>query len=267
MAHGTLMGSQQPPFQQGNYAMDARQQVFSLGLMSLHLPVMHVAPQGPVSVQPVRSYRAARFDDFVNKTVQHLSARRVDPPHPNATDARPILFCRNDNQGLFFGFSADYAFFLATPERLVDFHRALQAITARPDHRAPEFVQQRPGGLVAAQPQQSLDRQGTASVLLARDIPHGSKPKHQRQMAILKNRASRDGRLMSAIAAHPATTTRPPRGLSATFRTNKTGRPTEGEQVIPARPVGVKTTLKLHQRFRIILPHARTLYIGGGGVK
>lgn len=247
--------------------MDMRQQVFSLRLMSLHLPVMHIALQDPVRVQAIGSYRAAWFDRFVNKTVQHFSAGRVDAPHPDATDATPVLFCSYDNQSLFFGFSTDYAFFFTTPEASSTSTVPCRRWRSGRTRRAKELMQQRPGGLIAAQSQQPLDRQGTASVLLACDVPHCSKPKRQRQMGILKNRAGRDGCLMSAIAAHPTGATRPPSGLPTTYRTNETVGPAEDEQVISARLVGFKATLKLHQRFWIILSHAQTQHIGAGGVK
>lgn len=244
--------------------MNAWQQMFVQRLPSLHLPVMEVAFQSPVGVQAVSSYRAAWFDRFADKTMQHFSAGRLDTPHANSADARSVFFRRHDDQGFFLGLSADYSLFLTAPVGFIDFHRTLEAIPSGTHHRTSKFVQQGPRRLIAAQSQHALEGQGTSTVLLARDAPHGSEPEGKRQMAVLKDRPRSDRSLMTTTATEP----QPPRrfpGLRALAPgANKAFRPPQPKQVVPTGLVRGKAAFKVHQRLRIFLNHAPTLPVGVG---
>ena len=68
---------------------------------------------------------------------------------------------------------------------LVDLCAASEPFAARPHHRAPQLVQQRPGGAVASQTQNALQSQSTRPGFLARHPPHRPIPGAQRQTRIL----------------------------------------------------------------------------------
>src|SRR5712692_7962885 len=82
----------------------------------------------------------------------------------------------------------------AKPPRKVSstyFNPATQPIPVWPDHRPPQLVQPGPGRLVAPQSQNALQAERTGTILLAGDVPHGAKPRHQRFARVLKNRPGR----------------------------------------------------------------------------
>jgi hypothetical protein len=58
-----------------------------------------------------------------------------------------------------------------------------------------------------------------------------------------------------------------PNAPASTGRTLESLRPSKPEQILPARFVIGETLFQFHQCSRIILFHALTLYVGGGGVK
>src|SRR5260370_8261666 len=105
-------------------------------------------------------------------------------------------------------------------------------------------MQHRPSGLVAAKTQNTLQAQSADAVLLARDLPHGSEPDRQRQMAVLKDGARRDRHLIAALVASPTITPNQTPLSSPAPRTQPSAGPPTTSQV--PRPVlpGAKAPLQ-----------------------
>src|SRR5580704_8644466 len=98
---------------------------------------------------------------------------------------------------------ADCASLLPTPVSLVHLDDAIQPVPTRTNHSPAQFMQHRPGGLIAAQAENTLQAQSTDAILLAGDLPHGAEPDRQGQVTVLKNGSRGDRHLMPAIAAKP----------------------------------------------------------------
>jgi len=111
---------------------------------------------------------------------------------------------------------------------------ANEFVQAAADHGTPQLVQPRPGGGVAAQPQHLLYMGCTRPVLLARHVPHGTKPKLQRFPNVLKDRSGRYRQLVTAAAAHDASPARGPPLRRPAPGAFKSVRPAEISQVFPA---------------------------------
>ena len=124
-----------------------------------------------------------------------------------------------------------------------------------------------PRGLVAAEPQYLLQIGGTCAVLLARDVPNGSKPQRQRFACVFENRPSSHRSLVSARTANePPSRRRPSIGRVAP-RANESFRPAQLEQVLTARIVRCEPLLQFQNRLWIALRHAPILHVVVGGVK
>src|SRR5208283_4976953 len=145
------------------------------------------------------------------------------------------------------------SFLLASYQSLVHLYAPAQPIAARAHHGAAQFMQQRPGRLVALQAQHTLQADGTDAVLLAGHPPHGTKPQGQRQATVLKDRPGGNRALVVTTGtAHKTVGLRPALRLAAA-RAPKTVRPTKLKQVLPARRFRRKACLQLRQISRIIL--------------
>src|ERR1035437_2687885 len=77
------------------------------------------------------------------------------------------------------------------PDGLVHFHPAREPITTGSDHRAPQFMQPRPGRPITAQSKDPLQIQRAGAVLLAGHIPHRPKPDRQRLPRVLDRKSTR----------------------------------------------------------------------------
>ena len=108
-----------------------------------------------------------------------------------------------------------------------------------------------PRRLVASQPQESLNRQSAGSVLLVGDMPHRPEPEQQRKSAAIKDRPRRHRRLSPTPPAKPQPSAHLPRARAATPGTSKAIRPSQPFQILLARLLCRKSSLKLHQRPRI----------------
>lgn len=75
--------------------------------------------------------------------------------------------------------SATESWFLTTDERLVDFDVAVEQLSTGDHHRSAQLVQPRPGRLVAAQPEQSLQPKRGGSVLRGAHVPGRGEPLRQ----------------------------------------------------------------------------------------
>jgi len=80
----------------------------------------------------------------------------LDYPHANSTNAPSVRLRRYHNQNLVLNSPAYSAFLRTAPVGLVDFHPTRQPIATGSNHRAPQFVQPRPGGPITTQSENPL---------------------------------------------------------------------------------------------------------------
>ena len=96
-----------------------------------------------------------------------LEARRM-PLHADSSYPCTVFLGGDDHQRLFQCLPSAHSLFFAPNKGLVDLCAASEPFAARPHHRAPQLVQQRPGGAVASQTQNALQSQSTRPGFLAR---------------------------------------------------------------------------------------------------
>src|SRR5450755_1442737 len=265
MAHRPLVRAQDPALQQRRYPVDPRHQLrgrLLLAFQKSDLVSIAVLFERNVTQPSVCVHRATGFNGLLRKPDQALRGRVWNPFHSNPSDPWPIFLCRDYNQGLAFRLSASLSLFQAAQIRFIHFHPPTQTIPAWPHHRSPQLVQPRPGRLVAAQPQHSLQPQRTGPVLLARQPVNGPEPIHQRFARVLENRPCRHRCLMTTfLALHEHRPYRPEVTAAAT-RAAKAFWPSKLEQILPARLLGIKPCFELAQIPRIFL-HSPTYYMLG----
>src|SRR5436305_9406639 len=180
----------------------------------------------------------------------------------DSPDARPVFLRRDHYQGLALRLPAAHSLLQTAQISFVHFHPPRQSITARSYHRSPELVQPRPRRFVAAQPQHPLQPQSTGTVFLAGQPIHGPEPVHQRLARVLENRARGHRRLVTTrLALHQPRPHRPEVPACAA-RAAKAFRPSQPEQVVPARLLGIKPSLEFAQIPWIVL-HTAPYYILG----
>src|SRR5206468_1477361 len=114
--------------------------------------------------------------------------------------------------------------------------------------------------LITPQPKDPLQAQCAGTILLARDIPHRTKPHHQRLARVLENRTRRGRSLMPASAALEQGGTHQHSLGSLALRTSKTLRPTDADQVRSTPFLGRITLLELLNSSRVVL-HDQNLQV------
>ena len=195
--------------------------------------------------------------------MQLLLGSSTDALHADSSYPCTVFLGGDDHQRLFQCLASAHSLFFAPNKGLVDLCAASEPFAARPHHRAPQLVQQRPGGAVASQTQNALQSQSTRPGFLARHPPHRPIPGAQRQTRILENRARRQRSLIIALStAQQAPPTTGPSSLSPTAGARKTPRPAQLHQILATRLLSDKTPLKLLQRPRVVL-HEPAYYMLG----
>jgi len=264
-SHGTLMRSHQPAFEQRDRPVDPWEQMFPRGAAALNSPMMHEAVHLSVGVEPVGAYRASRFDRGSDESMEGGAVEIRDPGHANASDASSVLLSGHCDQRFGVGQAAGSPTgFGSAPVGFINFHDTAQTFTSGPHHRLAQFVEDKPGGLVAAQAQHPLKAQGTHPVLLAGDVPHRPEPNGQRKMGVLKHGPRQDRNLLAAAATQPEPAGDGPCLLPVATRAPKPVRPAKVHKILPTRLIVGETLLKLYQRARIVFGHARPLNLGVG---
>lgn len=159
--------------------MVAWQEVFTLRLSPLHLPVVDITDQIKIGWQPIRSYGAARLNGLSDKLMQRRPRYIRDTLKAYAANALSVFFSRHSDQGLIRRYPPHNAFFPCSPIGFINFNDAMQTVATRTNHRSTQLVQQHPCRLIASDPKSALQPQSADSVLLTRDMPHRSKPERQ----------------------------------------------------------------------------------------
>ena len=209
--------------------------------------------ESPVSgAQPSVCTVLPGSDGLLDESVQAGVGTVGHACQADAANAGTVFFGGDYNQGLANAIAASPRTHTAN-ESLVNFDRSVEAIPAWTHHGPAQLMQPKPGRLVAAQPQDALEAQGTGARLLTRNQPHRAKPHPQRQMGPLKDRSRSHCRLAAALLAGPTVPTVCPAGLTLASRTSKTGTPTQSSQILAAGVLGRKSLLQFKHRLRIIL--------------
>jgi hypothetical protein len=220
--------------------------------------------QSRVGFPSIGMHRTARHHSFLDKTKERLRRTVGNLSHANASDPSAILLgCDNDQR---LGGAAPP--FESRPADLgfVHFDSSAKFIPTGSDHRSAKFMKNRPGGLVAAQAQDTLQPKRAGSVLLARHMPDRTAPQTQRQMAVLEKGPCRHCGLVPTEATNQPPSLRGPRFCPSTPWADKTFRPSEPSQVSTALLVGGKSPFQFQKRLRIVLNHSFLLQLGVGGV-
>ena len=99
---------------------------------------------------------AAGLDAIFNERMEAGGGGVLDYPHANSTNAPSVRLRRYHNQNLVLNSPAYSAFLRTAQVGLVHFHPARQPIATGSNHRAPQFVQPRPGGPITTQSEDPL---------------------------------------------------------------------------------------------------------------
>src|SRR5271157_12924 len=234
-----------------------------LPLMALYLAVMDISVQSHVGGQAIGSDRASRSDGLSDEPVQSGLGQVRDRTQADAANAFSIFLGGDDNHSLDLRPPANCASLLSTPVSLVYLDDAIQPFPTRSNHGPAQFMQHRPSGLIAAQPENTLQAQSTDAILLAGDLPHGAEPDRQGQVTVLKNGSRGDRHLIPAIAAKPPIPPNRPSIGSRAPRTHPSPGPPQSCEVFGAGILAAIAPFQLQQGLRKILAHDSERYILG----
>jgi hypothetical protein len=252
----TLMGAQQPPFQQRYHPMYTGKKVLTFWLTALHAPIVDIILQPQVSSQSVCSHGATGFKRVGDEAVQTGLGQVGDVPHSDTANTRSIFLSCDDDYGLVLRQSSDDIFLLAAPVGFIHFDRSSQTIPTWPHHGSTEFVQPCPRRHVAPQAEHLLQAHCAGSVLLAGNMPDRPEPHPQRLSRVLKNRPRSHRTLIATCSTNQSPPRCRPVSPGAASGANKAFRPSELNQVIPTGTLGRKPFLKFQDRPRVVF-HTR----------
>jgi len=264
MTDRSLVGSDQPPLEQGDHAVNPWHQLrwsLLLPFEKSDLVLVALVLQGQVPQPAVGVDDAAGCDRILHKWNQAFGRSVQNLAHANSTESRSIFLSGNNDQSFLQIESAGQSLFQAADIAFIHFDSAGEQITSRSYHGAAQFMQHRPGCLIFFQPQHSLQSQRAGPVLLRGHPPHRAKPHGQRNACVLEDRSGRHRSLAPTCRTLPQTPHRP-RFLRLAAGTTETGRPPKSRQVRPTRIFGGEVRLQLHQITRILFHHHRILDIG-----
>jgi len=248
----TLMGAQQPPFQQRHHLMYTGKEVLTFRLTALHTSVVCIATQPQISVQSVCSHGAAWFNRLGNEAVQTGLGQVGDVPQSDTVDTLAVFLRGNDNYGLVLRQSSKNIFSLAAPLGFIHLDRSPQTIPARPHHGSTEFVQPCPCRHIAAQAEHLLQAHCTGTILLARNMPDRPEPHPQRLSGVLKHSPCGHRTLVATCSTNQSSPRcRPVSGAPASGANEAFG-PSEFDQIIPTSFFSCKPFFKLHDRSRVV---------------
>ncbi len=134
-----------------------------------------------------------------------------------------------------------------------------QSVSAWPDHRPAQLVQQCPSGPVIAQAQHALQSQCADAILLGSDLPHRPKPDRQGQFAVRENRSCQHRSFPTALNATPEIAT-DRQAAGRANRANKPLRPAQREKISPTIGFVAEALFQFQQCARIIFDHPQKYY-------
>src|SRR5215469_3431620 len=138
---------------------------------------------------------------------------------------------------------------------LVNLDPAFETIPPWANHGGAKLVKPQPRRLVAAQPQDSLQSEGTRPRLLAGDRPYSFEPHSQWFVRLLEQRASRDRGFVTTAGTDHSQSGPPPSAVATTLGARKALRPAKRHQVCNARLLRGEALIKLHPIAGVVLHH------------
>ena len=261
--HGSLMRSQQPPFEQRNNSVYQWQQILTnVGLSPDALVGISQALQVAVPTPAIGSHNSAWLDTLLDSSFQTLCRGIEYSAKADSPDAITILLGCDKYQCLPRCTTATLTWLLSTDVRFIDFYHARETVSPRPYHGVAQFVQPRPRGSVTAQAQGPLQAQRADSVFLVRYVPHCPKPQQQWFACVLEDSACRYRSLEVTVLAMVQSSLSLPSVLVLATGTVKTVRPSKSKKVVSTRLIGTKSLFKFQQCSRVIF-HARLYHMLG----
>jgi len=215
--------------------------------MNVAAPLQWLISQPPVGVD-----HASGFNRLLHEGNQAVGRSVRNAPHPNPPNPFAVLLCRHCNQRLALGLPTARTLFQPSQIGFVHLHDPRESFPPGPYHGPPQFVQTHPSRLVATQAQNSLQSQGADPILLTRHPPHRPEPNRQRCPGALKNCSRRYRNLMSAPGALETPGSQRPSFALPAAPTPKPLRPSQAEQILPARFLATESSFELRQSPRII---------------
>jgi len=218
--------------------------------------------------QPIGVDRRPSRDGFLYDR-RHCRGREVRQ-HRKTDAARPVFATldrdKHRNRPAVFQLPAprDAGLRPANPG-VIDLDIAVQRLSSRIDHRAPQLMEDHPRRFIAAQAELPLDPQRRGAALIGGHQVRGPEPLDEWRFRVVKNRPGGQRDLVSALGTlPPAIGDRicPP---MMALRTDETVRPATGRQIVLTGVLGCELAAELVQRFREgRARHAPTLQIVAG---
>lgn len=265
-----MVRPQQPALEQGSHPMHPWQQ-FNCGTQILafkfaDLMVIAQLFDSLIRFPTVRMDTTALHNGSLDELAQVYGRAVGYPCHTDAPDADPIFLRRNHYQCLDWNSSSFASRHYSSDLGFVHFNPATEFVPARANHGSAQFMHKRPGALIAAQAQNSLQSQCADSVFLACHLPDRPKPNAQRQTAVLEDGSGGRCCLMATTRANQPASLRSPRFVAATAWAHKSFRPAQRHQIFAALLLAMKILLHFQKRLRIVLDHSFPLQLGVTGV-
>src|ERR1039458_4572315 len=222
--------------------------------------------QALVGFPTVRMDMAFQLDGVENKGLQGGRCSIRNTRHPDPSDPPAGLLGGNHDQR-FAGTASSFAARGRAPDLgFIHLDAPAELIASGTHHRATQFMEHRPSGLVTAQPQDALQPEGAGLRLLTRHLPDQAKPHAQGLVRVLKNRARRRSNLVTTPRTQPTAVLQRPNFAPATMRTEDPLRPTQFRQLLTTWLFARKALLKVEQGFWVVFQPRATLPLGDGCV-
>ena len=213
----------------------------------------------------VRSGRcsAARLDGRFHEGHQAVRREVRHVPQANPTYLLPMHLDRHSNSRLCLTAAPRHPGLDRTNESVVGLDGADELVTPRPHHRPAQFLQPRPGRLVALQPQQPHQPLRAASRLLGADPPHRLEPDPQRLAGPREDGPGGQGGLAAALRALDVMPLVRPPALMPTLRAAEAVRPSQARKILSAGRLCPEPLVELHESFGEIDQHRPGILPGG----
>jgi len=259
----SLMGSQQPSFQQRSCPMSQGQQVFSgFGGFSYHSMNVSQGSQLTITCPIISANQAARLHGFLDRLRETL-CRSIGHPHQPNSPNMPFVFLGCDHhQSLSRRAAATLTRLFTADIGFINLNDTRQTVTAWSNPGYSQLLKPDPYSFITWQPKDFLKSQRADAGFLAGHMPDGPKPQTQRFSGVLENGACGDRDLIIAMTTAIKASLGSPGFTIATPWTRKPFWPPQLKQIPAAGLFGSKPLLELQNGAGIIFNfHHPSYYI------
>lgn len=259
MSYGSLMCSYKPSLEECGYSVN-KLELTGYGKMLILV-------NSRIRCPSVSSKAASFFHVVFEKCHKAFSGRIVNSFKPDSAKAfSPFVFDCNSHDSFARCSSPARSWLFASNVCLVKLNYAGKRFSVRKNHSLAEFMQNSPGGFVAAKPKSSLQSFGAASVFLPNNPPCGHKPDPKRNSGVLKYCSGFYRRALITNTAHHVSTSCLPMFGPFTFWAEKSIRPPDTGKILGAGFFRLKKLIKLKDVFWVVF-HLDTLPVVCTAVK